>query len=29
MIRETFFLKNNWQNVIEKLFSDTFLENQN
>ena len=27
--RETFFLKNHAQKVIEKLFTDSFLKNQN
>ena len=26
---ETFFLKNHAQNVVEKLFTDPFLKNQN
>ena len=26
---KTFFLKNNTQNVVEKLYSDTFLKNEN
>ena len=26
---KTFFLKNNTQNVVEKLFPDTFLKNEN
>ena len=29
MARETFFLKNHTQNVVKKLFQDTFLENYN
>ena len=29
MIRETFFSKNHTQNVLEKLFPDPFLKNQN
>ena len=29
IISETFFLKNHKQNVMEKLFPDLFLKNQN
>ena len=28
-MRNVFFLKNHTQNVVEKLFPDRFLENQN